>query len=166
MAETLPSRSVKNSENQKDIIVAMAELTGIDKSSKSVHVMTNWPRPIAYDYLILATGVEVSYFGHEEWASYAPGMKTLSEGVKLRSMILKAFEDAERLEDAQAHPELTTFVLVGAGPTGCELAGNLAEMIKHTMKSDFRRFSPEMAYVQELRRRAQGGRRGWEQEDL
>ncbi|HTP04027.1 MAG TPA: NAD(P)/FAD-dependent oxidoreductase [Nitrospirota bacterium] len=132
--------------NQKNIVVAMAELTGIDKSSKSVHV-TNWPRPLVYDYLILATGVEVSYFGHEEWATHAPGMKTLSEGVKLRSMILKAFEDAERLEDPQSHQELTTFVLVGAGPTGCELAGNLAEMFRYTMKSDFRRFSPEMARI-------------------
>jgi NADH dehydrogenase len=132
--------------NQKNIIVAMAELTGIDKESKSVHV-TNWPHSLVYDYLILAMGVEGSYFGHEEWATHAPGMKTLSEGLRLRSMILKAFEDAERLEDPQAHPELTTFVLVGAGPTGCELAGNLAEMFRDTMKSDFRRFSPEMARI-------------------
>jgi NADH dehydrogenase len=132
--------------NQKNTIVAMAELTGIDKSSKSVQV-TNWHRPLAYDYLILATGVEGSYFGHDEWSTYAPGMKTLAEGIRLRSMILKAFEDAERLEDPQSRPELTTFVLVGGGPTGCELAGNLAEMFRVTMKSDFRRFAPEMARI-------------------
>jgi NADH dehydrogenase len=130
----------------KNVIVAMAEVTGIDKDKKCVYV-TNWPRPIDYDYLVLATGVEGSYFGHDEWAPYAPGMKTLSDAIRLRSSILKAFEDAELQEDPRAHPELTTFILVGAGPTGCELAGTLAEMFRETLKSEFRRFDPEMARI-------------------
>lgn len=131
---------------EKNVIVAMAEVTGIDKAKRCVYV-TNWPRPIDYDYLVLATGVEGSYFGHDEWAPHAPGMKTLSDAIRLRSRILKAFEDAELQEDTRAHPELTTFVLVGAGPTGCELAGTLAEMFRHTLKSEFRRFAPEMARI-------------------
>lgn len=130
----------------KNVIVAMAEVTGIDKETRCVHI-TNWPRPIEYDHLVLATGVEGSYFGHDEWAPHAPGMKTLSDAVTLRSRILKAFEDAELQEDPRVHPELTTFVLVGAGPTGCELAGTLAEMFRHTLKSEFRRFDPEMARI-------------------
>src|SRR5512139_135093 len=131
---------------EKNVIVAMAEVTGIDKDKKCVYV-TNRPRPVDYDYLVLATGVEGSYFGHDEWAQYAPGMKTLSDAFRLRSRILKAFEEAELQEDPRAHPELTTFVLVGAGPTGCELAGTLGEMFRHTLKSEFRRFDPETARI-------------------
>jgi NADH dehydrogenase len=131
---------------EKNVIVAMAEVTGIDKDKRCVHV-TNWPHPVDYDYLVVATGVEGSYFGHDEWAPHAPGMKTLSDAIKLRSRILKAFEDAELQEDPRARPELTTFVLIGAGPTGCELAGSLAEMFRHTLKSEFRRFDPEMARI-------------------
>lgn len=131
---------------EKNVIVAMAEVTGIDKDERCVYV-TNWPRPIEYDYLVLATGVEGSYFGHDEWAPHAPGMKTLSDAIRLRSRILEAFEDAELQEDPRAHPEFTTFVLVGAGPTGCELAGTLAEMFRETLKSEFRRFDPEMARI-------------------
>jgi NADH dehydrogenase FAD-containing subunit len=131
---------------EKNVIVAMAEVTGIDKANRRVYV-TNWPRPIDYDYLVLATGVEGSYFGHDEWAPHAPGMKTLADAIRLRSSILKAFEEAELQEDPRAHPELTTFVLVGAGPTGCELAGTLAEMFRHTLKSEFRRFDPAMARI-------------------
>jgi NADH dehydrogenase len=131
---------------EKNVVVAMAEVTGIDKDKKCVYV-TNWPHPVHYDHLILATGVEGSYFGRDEWAHHAPGMKTLSDAIRLRSSILKAFEDAELQEDPRAHPELTTFVLVGAGPTGCELAGTLAEMFRDTLKSEFRRFDPEMARI-------------------
>jgi NADH dehydrogenase FAD-containing subunit len=131
---------------EQNVIVAMAEVTGIDKDERCVYV-TNWPHPVHYDYLILATGVEGSYFGHDEWAQHAPGMKTLSDAIRLRSRILKAFEDAELLEDPRARPELTTFVLIGAGPTGCELAGTLAEMFRDTLKSEFRRFDPEMARI-------------------
>jgi NADH dehydrogenase len=102
---------------EKNVIVAMAKVTGIDKDQKCVYV-TNWPRPIDYDYLVLATGVEGSYFGHDEWAPHAPGMKTLSDAIKLRSRILKAFEDAELQEDPRARPELATFELSLSTPSG------------------------------------------------
>jgi NADH dehydrogenase len=131
---------------EKNVVVAMAAVTDIDKDKRCVYV-TNWPRPVNYDYLVLATGVEGSYFGRDEWSQHAPGMKTLSDAIRLRSRILKAFEEAELQEDPRAHPELTTFVLVGAGPTGCELAGTLAEMFRHTLRSEFRRFDPEMARI-------------------
>ncbi len=89
-------------------------------------------RPIPYDYLILSTGVEGSYFGHDEWAKFGPGLKTLTDGILLRSKILRAFEEAELQENPKDHPETVTFVLVGAGPTGCEMAGALADMIRLT----------------------------------
>jgi NADH dehydrogenase FAD-containing subunit len=91
--------------------------------------------------------VEASYFGHDEWARFAPGMKTLDEGIALRSRVLEAFELAELQEDPGAMPELTTFVIVGGGPTGCELAGSFAEMFRETLARQFRRFDPTRARV-------------------
>jgi NADH dehydrogenase FAD-containing subunit len=133
-------------QKQRNVIVAQAEVTGVDKDKRCVY-FSRRSRPISYDYLVLATGVEGSYFGHDERAPHAPGMKTLADAIKIRSRILKAFEEAELQEDPRARPELTTFVLVGAGPTGCELAGTLAEMFRHTLKSEFRRFDPETARI-------------------
>jgi NADH dehydrogenase FAD-containing subunit len=131
---------------QKNVIVALGEVTGVDKEKRCVYV-NSLNRPISYDYLILATGVEGSYFGHDEWAKCAPGLKTLTDGIALRSKILRAFEMAELQENPIDHPEMVTFVLVGAGPTGCETAGALADMIRLTIKSDFRRFDPNTAKI-------------------
>jgi NADH dehydrogenase FAD-containing subunit len=131
---------------QPRVVVAMAEITGVDKARRCVFA-SRWPHPIRYDYLVLATGAEGSYFGHDEWAPHAPGMKTLADGIHLRSRILKVFEDAEVEEDPAPRAELTTFVVVGGGPTGCELAGTLAEMFRHTLKAEFRRFDPHTARI-------------------
>jgi NADH dehydrogenase FAD-containing subunit len=131
---------------QKNVIVGLAEVTGVDKEKRCVYV-NPLNRPIPYDYLILSTGVEGSYFGHDEWTKFAPGLKTLTDGILLRSKILRAFEKAEFQEDPKNHPETVTFVLVGAGPTGCEMAGALADMIRLTIKSDFRRFDPKTAKI-------------------
>jgi NADH dehydrogenase len=133
-------------QKQKNIFVAQAEVTGVDKEKRCVYVSRR-KQPISYDYLILATGAQGSYFGHDEWAKFAPGLKTLRDGISLRSKILRAFEMAELQENPESRPELFTFVLVGAGPTGCEMAGALAEMVRDTLQSDFRRFNPGMTRI-------------------
>jgi NADH dehydrogenase FAD-containing subunit len=133
-------------QKQKNVFVAQAEVTGVDKEKRCVYVSRR-KQPISYDYLILATGAQGSYFGHDEWAKFAPGLKTLRDGISLRSKILRAFEMAELQENPESRPELFTFVLVGAGPTGCEMAGALAEMVRDTLQSDFRRFNPGMTRI-------------------
>src|SRR6266436_5360441 len=119
--------------NQKNTTVIMGEVTGVDKDQKCV-IVSDADRqnvPIAYDYLILATGASHSYFGHNEFAEYAPGLKSLA--------------DAE--EDTARHRDLLTFILVGAGPTGVEMAGALAIFVRSTLKSDFRRIDPASARI-------------------
>jgi NADH dehydrogenase FAD-containing subunit len=103
--------------------------------------------PVHYDYLVLATGATFSYFGHQEFASYAPGLKSLADAVEIRNRILQAFEAAEAEEAPLAHHNLLTFVLVGAGPTGVELAGALAIFIRNSLRSEFRRINPTSARV-------------------
>ena len=104
-------------------------------------------RPISYDYLILATGQTHSYFGHNEYEKYAPGLKSLADAVAIRNKILTAFEMAEAEEDPTQHRDLLTFVLVGAGPTGVEMASAIAVMIESTLKRDFRRVDPRSARI-------------------
>ena len=133
-------------QRQKNVIVGQAEVTGVDKERRCI-LVSRRKSPFRYDYLILATGAQGSYFGHDEWAAFAPGLKTLRDGIALRAKILRAFEMAELQENPESRPELYTFVLVGAGPTGCETAGALAEMVRHTLKSDFRRFDPAMTRI-------------------
>src|ERR1700752_2692128 len=122
--------------NQRNALVIMGEVTGVDKERKCVFV-TNADRrdfPIPYDYLILATGSSHSYFGHDEFEKFAPGMKSLADAVATRNKILQAFELAEAEEDPTRHRDLLTFVMVGAGPTGVELASALAVLIRTTLK--------------------------------
>src|SRR5215469_3764190 len=124
---------------QKNTTVIQGEVTGVDKERKCVFV-TNADRenvPIAYDYLILATGATHSYFGHNEFAKHAPGMKSVADAVASRNKILQAFETAEAEENPSRHRELLTFILVGAGPTGVEMAGALAVLVRTTLKSEF-----------------------------
>ena len=135
--------------NQRNALVIMGEVTGVDKERKCVFV-TNADRsdaPIPYDYLILATGSTHSYFGHNEFEEFAPGMKSLADAVATRNKILQAFELAEAEEDPKRHRDLLTFVMVGGGPTGVELAGALAVLIHTTLKKDFRRIDPASARI-------------------
>ena len=135
--------------NQKNTIVILGEVTGVDKERKCVLVSDADRQgvPIAYDYLILATGSTHSYFGHNEFEKYAPGMKSLADAVASRNKILQAFEQAEAEEDPSRHRDLLTFVLVGAGPTGVEMAGALAVLVRTTLKSEFRRIDPASARI-------------------
>ena len=102
---------------------------------------------MAYDYLILATGATHSYFGHNEFEEFAPGLKSLADAVSARNRILQAFEQAEAEDDPSRYRDLLTFILVGAGPTGVEMASALAILVRTTLKSDFRRIDPTSARI-------------------
>jgi NADH dehydrogenase len=134
---------------QDNAHVFLGEVIGVDKDQRRV-LVNSFDRenvPVVYDYLILATGVHHSYFGHDEFARYAPGLKGLADAVAIRNKILSAFEQAEATEDPARRPELLTFVLVGAGPTGVEMAAAIAVMIRQTLKSAFRRIDPTTARI-------------------
>ena len=134
---------------QKNTTVIMGEVTGVDKEQRRVFV--NSPDrehvPVHYDYLILATGVRHSYFGHNEFEKFAPGLKSLADALAIRNKVLDAFEQAEAEEDPKLHQNLLTFVLVGAGPTGVEMAAALAVLVRTTLRSDFRRIDPTKARI-------------------
>jgi NADH:ubiquinone reductase (H+-translocating) len=135
--------------DQKNTTVILGEVTGVDKGKKCVFV-TDADRedvPIPYDYLILATGVRHSYFGHHEFEEFAPGLKNLADAVEIRNKLLQAFEQAEAEEDPSRHRDLLTFVLVGAGPTGVEMAGAIAVLVRSTLRSEFRRIDPNSARI-------------------
>src|SRR5579863_2686654 len=129
--------------------VILGDVTGVDKDKRCVFVnsVDRESVPVEYDFLILATGVTHSYFGHNEFAQFAPGLKSLADAVAIRNRILQAFEQAEAEEDPARHRDLLTFVLVGAGPTGVEMASALAILVRHTLKSEFRRVRPESARI-------------------
>jgi len=134
---------------QRNTKVIMAEVTGVEVDNACV-VASSADRSqvrIPYDYLVLATGQRHSYFGHDEFERFAPGLKSLADAVLIRNRILQAFEQAEAEEDPAAHRDLLTFVLVGAGPTGVEMAAALAVMIRTTLRSEFRRVDPRTARV-------------------
>jgi NADH:ubiquinone reductase (H+-translocating) len=142
-----PIRSILR--NQKNVTVILGEVTGVDKDQQRVFV-TDADResvPIAYDYLILATGATHSYFGHNEFETFAPGLKSLADAEAARNKILQAFELAEAEDDPARHRDLLTFVLVGAGPTGVEMAGALAVLVRTSLKSEFRRIDPASARI-------------------
>jgi len=135
--------------NQENTTVILGEVTGVDKDQKSV-IVRNADREavsLSYDYLILATGVTHSYFGHNEFEKFAPGLKSLADAVVIRNKILQAFEQAEAEEDPSRHRDLLTFILVGAGPTGVEMASAIAVLVRSTLKSEFRRIDPASARI-------------------
>src|SRR6266567_8782672 len=135
--------------NQKNTTVILGEVTGVDKDQKCVFVsnVDHERVPLAYDYLILATGVTHSYFGHDEFEKFAPGLKSLADAVAVRNKVLQAFEQAEAEEDPSRHRDLLTFILVGAGPTGVEMAAALAVLVRSALKSEFRRIDPTTARI-------------------
>ena len=134
---------------QRNTTVILGEVTGVNREQRYIVANSADRRdvPIHYDYLILATGVSHSYFGHDEFAPFAPGLKTLADGVAVRNRILQAFEQAEAEADPSRHGDLLTFVLVGAGPTGVEMAGALAVLVRTTLRSEFRRIDPRSARI-------------------
>jgi len=129
---------------QENVRVMMVDVKAIDPANKRVICAGH---ELAYDSLILATGATHSYFGHEEWARVAPGLKTVDDALEIRRRVLFAFEAAEREDDTALRKEWITFVIVGAGPTGVELAGALSEIARKTLARDFRRFDPREARV-------------------
>jgi NADH:quinone reductase (non-electrogenic) len=142
-----PIRSILR--NHKNVTVIMGEVTGVDKERKQVLVSDadRQAVSVAYDYLILASGATHSYFGHNEFEEFAPGMKSVADAVSSRNRILQAFEQAEAEEDPIRHRDLLTFILIGAGPTGVEMAGALAVLIRGSLKSEFRRINPASARI-------------------
>jgi NADH dehydrogenase len=129
---------------QKNVTVLMQRVEGIDTKVRLVHTTD---RTIAYDYLIVATGARHAYFGHEEWAETAPGLKTIGDATAIRARILSAFERAEVTEDPDVRRALLTFVVVGGGPTGVELAGAIAELARKVVVRDFRHIDASSAQV-------------------
>src|SRR6266566_1934540 len=134
---------------QHNATVILGEVTGVDVNHQSVLVnsVDREDVPVPYDYLVLATGARHSYFGHDEFEKFAPGLKSLADAVAARNKILRAFEQAEAEEDPSRHRDLLTFVLVGAGPTGVEMAGALAGLVRSTLRSEYRRIDPSAARI-------------------
>jgi len=120
----------------RNVRVLLAEATRIDVAARQVHLSDG--SPIAYDFLVVGTGASHTYFGHNEWGIHAQGLKTLEDALEMRRRLLLAFERAERESDPARQRELLTFVLVGGGPTGVELAGTLAEIARQTLRDEFR----------------------------
>jgi NADH dehydrogenase FAD-containing subunit len=134
---------------QRNTMVILGEVTGVDKDRRCIFANSADRKgvPIPYDYLILATGATHSYFGHDEYEKFAPGLKSLADAVAVRNKILQAFEQAEAEEDPRLHRNLLTFVLVGAGPTGVEMAGAIATLVRSMVQSEFRRIDPSLARI-------------------
>jgi hypothetical protein len=135
--------------NQKNVTVIQADVTGVDPEGKRVFAGDADRKnvPTAYDYLILATGASHSYFGHDKVEKFAPGLKSLADAEAIRNKILLAFERAEAEDDPILRRAFLTFVLVGAGPTGVEMSGAIAELVRGTLKSEFRPIDTASARV-------------------
>jgi NADH dehydrogenase len=132
--------------SQKNTTVLLASVTSIDVERRVIHIDTP-DREIGYDYLIVATGSHHSYFGHNEWAALAPGLKAVEDASELRRRFLLAFERAEKSQDPIERDEYMTFVIVGAGPTGTELSGAMPEITRKALYHDFRNIDTRKARV-------------------
>jgi NADH dehydrogenase len=137
-----PIRSILS--RQKNTEVIMAEVTGIDTTAQTVETTAV---PVPYDYLVIATGVKYNYFGHDEWQKFAPSLKTIPDATSLRQKILLAFEAAEIEPDTEKRRALLTFILVGAGPTGVEMAGAIAEIAHKALVKDFKHIDPDATRI-------------------
>ncbi len=138
----VPIRALLTGRENTEII--MAQVVSIDKEKKLVHLKD---RSIQFDYLIAAPGSSHSYFGRNEWEKYAPGLKTLSDALSIRERILTSFEKAEMISDPTLRGQYLTFVIIGGGPTGVEMAGAIAEIARKTMLKNFRHIKPEEAKI-------------------
>jgi len=137
-----PIRSILR--KQKNVKVLLDEATDVDFNNQTVELRDS---KLKYDYLVLAAGGRTSYFGHDEWETFAPGLKDLDDAVEIRRRVLLAFEAAEKETDPERRRELMTFVVVGGGPTGVELAGAIAELSHFVLARDFRAIYPEEAEI-------------------
>ncbi len=138
-----PIRSVLH--RYRNVDVLLAEVTGFDLAARAVHLADGVALP--YDHLIVAAGARTSYFGHDDWAPHAPGLKDLDDALEVRRRVLLALEAAERAADPAERRRLMTFVVVGGGPTGVELAGAVAELSREILRDDFRHVEPDETRV-------------------
>jgi NADH dehydrogenase len=137
-----PIRSILS--RQENLRVVMAKVTAVDTAAQTVQADS---LSLPYDYLVLASGVTHAYFGHDEWAAAAPGLKQLEDAREIRARFLLAFERAEIADDDAVRRKLLTFVVVGGGPTGVEMAGAMAEVANETLREDFRRIDPRSSHI-------------------
>ncbi len=137
-----PIRSILS--GREDITVLLDKVVNFDLAQKKVFLEK---KTLDYDYLVLAMGGQTGYFGHNEWAQFAPGLKTLADALRIRSQVLLAFEKAENEPSTAEHDKLMTIVIVGGGPTGVELAGSFAELTRTVLSHDFRRIDPTQARI-------------------
>jgi NADH dehydrogenase len=145
-AVSAPIRHILRREMRRgNLTILQAEVTDIDARTRSVTL--DQGETLAYDHLIVAPGATHSYFGHDDWAVHAPGLKTLADAFTIRSRVIGAFEQAERCNDAQQREPWMTFVIIGAGPTGVEMAGTMTEIAQHTLPQEFRRIDSRRARV-------------------
>jgi len=128
----------------KNMEVMLAEVQSVDVDARKIKTTD---MEIAYDFLIVATGARHSYFGHNEWEKFAPGLKSLEDAIELRRRLLMAFEYAEKITHEAARKAAMTFVIIGGGPTGVEMAGAIAEIARYTLAKDFRHIDPSQARV-------------------
>src|SRR2546423_11582915 len=138
-----PLRSIFR--KRMNVTVLLGEAVSVDVKAR--HIVLSDGGPIDYDTLIVATGAQFSYFGHDDWARFAPGLKSIDDATDIRRRILIAFEAAEREADPERRAEWMTFVVVGGGPTGVELAGALGEIANDTLERDFRAINPRDARI-------------------
>lgn len=129
---------------QKNVTVLLDEVRDVDLDAQRIQTAA---RSLPFDYLVLATGAGHAYFGHEDWAQHAPGLKSIDDATQIRQRVLLAFERAEMTDDEAERERLLTFVVIGAGPTGVELAGTIAELARWTLAADFRRIDSRNARV-------------------
>lgn len=137
-----PIRSILR--RQRNATVLLGEVVAVDVARRVVDLGS---RSLSFDYLVVATGSTHSYFGHEDWRPFAPGLKSIDDATRIRGSILRAFEAAEMETDAARRERFLRFVIVGAGPTGVELAGTIAELARFTLAADFRRIDPRSAKI-------------------
>ena len=129
---------------QRNATVLMEDVRGVSLQKKCIQTQSG---EIPYDYLVIATGSTHSYFGHDEWSRYAPGLKRIEDGTRIRRSILIAFERAEVMKDEDQRRRLLTFIIVGGGATGVEMAGAIADVARQTLAADFRRIDPRSARI-------------------
>ena len=138
-----PTRSILR--NARNVTVRLDEAIGVDPARRKLLLREGGS--LGYDYLVLATGVEYDYFGHDTWTAFAPSLKTLRDAAEIRGRLLLAFEHAENCPNPDLRRRLLTIVLVGGGPTGVELAGSIAELARFALKRDFRNIDPTTARI-------------------